>query len=170
MVDEFTIIDTLRILSNDRVSIFGRTGSGKTFFAKNYLLPHYTKYVFYDMKRENTDVQHDIIINTPKELKNNIESNNRILYQPKNLTDKDFDSICEVIFNSRNNTLYVDEAAMISTPTKILYWHKVLVTQGRSYDIGIINVSQRPRDIHNTLISESEHLFAFSLSLETDIS
>ncbi len=169
MVDEFTVIDNLKIRSNDRISIFGRTGSGKTFFSKQWLLPHYTRYVFWDIKKENSDMPHDIIITNPKELKSNIEKYNKIIYQPTKPTDSDFNDICEIIFNSKNNALYVDEAALISTPSKILYYHKVIITQGRSYDVGIINVSQRPRDIHNTLISESEHLFVFALSLETDV-
>lgn len=169
MVVEFPIIDNIKINTSDRVSIFGRTGSGKTFFAKHWLLPHYDRYVFWDIKHESTDIEHDIVVNNPKQLKNSIKNYNKILYQPTSPTDKDFDDICKIIFDSKNNALYVDEAAMVSTPTKILYNHKVLVTQGRSYDVGIINVSQRPRDLHNTLISESEHLFVFALSLETDV-
>ena len=169
MVTEFTIIENLKINVGDRVAIFGRTGSGKTFFAKNWLLPHYDRYVFWDVKHENLDMEHDIVVHNPKELKSAIENHNKILYQPTSPTDKDFDSICQIIFESKDNALYVDEAAMISTPTKILYWHKILVTQGRSYNVGIIDVSQRPRDLHNTLISESEHLFVFALSLETDV-
>ncbi len=175
MTNEFTVIDNIKISTSDRISIFGRTGSGKTFFAKNYLLPHYDRYVFWDIKKENTDMLHDVIITNPKDLKKALENPilsarpSKILYQPTKPTDADFNDICEIIFNSKNNALYVDEAALISTPSKILYYHKVIVTQGRSYDVGIINVSQRPRDIHNTLISESEHLFVFALSLETDV-
>ena len=169
MINVFKIIDTLEIGTNDRVSIFGKTGAGKTFFSKNWLLPHYSHYVFWDIKHENNDVLHDIIVSTPKELKKEIVKNNRILYQPRKPNDEDFNEVCEIIFNSGNMALYVDESAFVSTPSKILYWHKVLITQGRSYGSGIVNVSQRPRDIHNTLISESEHLFIFVLSLETDI-
>ena len=166
---EFNITDNLSIKTNDRISIFGRTGSGKTFFAKNWLLPHYNRYVFWDIKHENIDIEHDIIINTPKELKQKILEYNKILYQPKNPTDKDFNEICQIIFESRNISLYVDESSIISTPSKILFWHNIILTQGRTYGVGIINTSQRPRIIHNTLISESEHLFIFSLNLDTDV-
>lgn len=169
MVVEFKVVDDLTIKSNERISIFGRTGSGKTFFAKNWLLPHMTHYIFHDIKHENNDIEHDIIINTPKELKKAITEYRKILYQPKSPTDKDFNNLCEIIFNNKNTTLYVDEASIMSSPTKILYWHNVILTQGRTYNVGIINTSQRPRIIHNTLISESEHLFIFSLNLDTDI-
>ncbi len=165
----FNIVDNIFIETNDRISIFGRTGSGKTYFSKNWLLPHYTHYVFWDIKHQNLDVEHDIVVGTPKELKNALIMHSKILYQPKNPTDKDFNEICEVIFNNRNTSLYVDEAAIISTPSKILQWHNMIMTQGRTYGVGIINTSQRPRIVHNTLISESEHLFIFALSLDTDI-
>lgn len=166
---EFEITDNISINTNDRISIFGKTGAGKTFFAKFWLLPHYTHYIFWDIKHENNDIEHDIIIKNPEELKKEISNYRKILYQPENPTGEDFNSICEIIFNNRNTTLYVDEAAIISTPSKIEYFHNVIITQGRSYNVGIIDSSQRPRIIHNTLISESEHIFVFSLNLETDI-
>jgi DNA helicase HerA-like ATPase len=170
MVTEFKVIDDLIISSNDRISIFGRTGSGKTFFVKNWLLPHYTNYIFWDVKHENRDIEHEVILNTPAELKDGITQYQKILYQPTNIKlDKDFDAICEIIFKNKNTALYVDEASKISIPNRINPWHNTIITQGRTYNVGIINASQRPRIIHNTLISESEHLFIFSLNLETDI-
>lgn len=169
MVSEFNVIYDIVIKTNDRVSIFGKTGAGKSYFSKNWLLPNYTHYVFWDVQHQHTSVIHDVIVHTPKELEKNISEHRRILYQPKSPSASDFDAVCKIVFESTNTTLYVDEAASVSTPTKILYWHKIIMQQGRSYNTGIINTSQRPRDIHNTLISESEHLFIFTLNLETDI-
>lgn len=169
MVTEFKIIDDITIRTNDRIAVFGKTGSGKTFFAKNWLLPHYTHYVFWDVKHENNDVQNDIILNTPEQLRRQISDYRKILYQPKSPRPSDFDEVCRIIFQHKNTSLYVDESSAVSTPGRILYWHNVIMTQGRSYNVGIINASQRPRAIHNTLISESEHLFIFTLNLETDI-
>jgi len=170
MTVEFNITKDLVIRTNDRISIFGRTGSGKTFFAKNWLLPQYTHYVFWDIKHENMDIEHEILVTNPKELKKALDEYRKILYQPLSKhTFSDFDDVCEIIFNHRDTVLYVDEASKISTPNQIQPWHNVIMTQGRTYNVGIINTSQRPRIIHNTLISESEHLFMFSLNLDTDI-
>ncbi len=169
MPKEFNIIKDINIRTNDRVLIIGRTGSGKTFFVKNWLLPHYDKYVFWDVKHENKDARQDITLNTPKELEQNIKSYNKILYQPTHSAEEDFDDVCEIIFHNGDFTLYVDEASIISTATKITYWHNMIMTQGRSYNVGIINATQRPRIIHNTMISEAEHIFSFNLNLETDI-
>jgi hypothetical protein len=169
MTVEFNITKDLIIRTSDRISIFGRTGSGKTFFVKNWLLPHYTHYVFWDVKHENIDIEYEVIVNTPAQLKNALTVYRKILYQPSTSTHDDFNKICEIIFNNKNTVLYVDEASKISTPMKIAYWHNVILTQGRTYNVGIINSAQRPRFIHNSIIAESEHLFIFSLNLETDI-
>lgn len=170
MMVEIKIVDDLLIRSNDRISIFGRTGSGKTFFVKNWLLPQYSNYVFYDFKHENDDVDHEIVINTPNQLKIDLDTYQKILYQPTQTNiRKEFNSVCDIIFKHKNTSLYVDESSNISTPSSILPYHNIIMTQGRTYNVGVINAAQRPRIIHNTIISESEHLFVFSLNLETDV-
>ncbi len=182
MVNEFEVISGIKIRTNDRVALFGKTGSGKTSFAKRWLLPHYDAYVFWDIKHENSDMKHDIIVHTPVELEKAITEYARILYQPTLLyrategavereiaEASDFNDVCRIVFYNRDTALYIDEASAITTPSKIQHYHNIIMTQGRSYNVGVINVSQRPRAIHNTLISESEHIFIFTLNLETDI-
>lgn len=170
MINEFEIIQGIKIKTNDRILVVGKTGTGKTHLVKKWMLSHYDSYVFHDVKHENNDVEHDIISKTPKELEKSITENKKILYQPITPEEDDFNEICRIIFEHKNTTLYVDEASRVTTPSRITYWHNVILTQGRSYNVGIINASQRPRAIHNTLISESEHLFIFFLNLDTDIS
>jgi hypothetical protein len=46
---------------------------------------------------------------------------------------------------------------------KIERYHKMILTQGSGKGIGMINVSQRPSDIHNTILSESTQFFIFKL-------
>lgn len=133
-------------------------------------MPHYERFIFWDIKRENSNIEHDITINNPEVLEHQISSHNRILYQPDNPEPGDFNKLCKVVLESGiTNTIYVDEAAYVSKVNTIEFYYKIIMTQGRSKGIGIINVSQRPHDIHNTLISESEHMFVFKLTLETDL-
>ena len=164
------LTDDIIFSSNSRIAILGKTGTGKSTFFKNKILPHYDSFIFHDSKVENSDVQHDILVTNPKDLRKNIGKYNKILYQPKNIYPADFDAVCKVIFESGIETvLYVDEVMEISSVNKIEHYHKLLLTQGRGKDIGIINVSQRPSDIHNTILSESEHFFIFKLTLDPDI-
>lgn len=145
-----------------------------TVLSKEWLLPHYPKVLFYDIKRENDDFKHDIKIGTPEELEKKINLYDVILYQPepseeeKDLTE-DFNQVCRIVFQNKNRVIYVDEAMAVTSPSKIPYWYKIAMTQGRSYNVGVINATQRPKNIHNTLISEAEHFFIFSLNLQGDI-
>ena len=62
----------------------------------------------------------------------------------------------------------VDEAASYVSATKIPFWYGEILRLGALRGIGVISISQRPRAIHNTIISESEYIFAFRLHLKTD--
>lgn len=171
---EFKIIkltNDIEFGSNSRLAILGKTGVGKSTFSKKKILPQYERYVVWDPKIELDDVKHDILINNPTDFKKSIDKYDYILYQPKDISSKDFDRICKVIFESEseNNCLYIDEVMEISSVNKIEYYHKMLMTQGRSKGIGIINVSQRPSDIHNSILSESTDFFCFKLTLDPDI-
>lgn len=163
------LTNDISIRTNDRVSIYGKTGTGKTETFIKLMYPQYPRLVFWDVKRENGNIPHDIMVTNPKDLKKVIDKNNKILYQPKSIETSDFDEVCQIIFEAGNIALYVDEVAAVSSTNKIEYYHKLIMTQGRSKGIGIVNVSQRPKDISNILISESEQFLIFTLTLDPDI-
>lgn len=157
------------IRTDSRVGVFGKTGSGKTVFVKNILYPMYPKKVFHDIKLDNGNIPHTFLAKTPAQLKEAIsKGHNSILYQPLDIDPSDFNKVCEIIFNTGNICLFVDEAAEICGSSQIEPWHRKIMTRGRSRGVGIVNCSQRPRMIHNSLISEAEHFFIFRLFLSTD--
>lgn len=172
------LTDAIAFKVNSMLAIIGKNQVGKTTFAKNKILSKYDRYVFYDPKIQNIDVKHDILVTTPAELKKviRIEKYNYILYQPKIVEPSDFDQVCEIVFKEgdgvkdyRGNLLYVDEVMDVSSVNKIERFHKMILTQGSGKGIGMINVSQRPSDIHNTILSESTQFFVFKLALDPDI-
>jgi len=165
----------LSIPSNSRVFVAGKTGSGKTVFVKKALFPMFQRKVFWDIKIENSDLIKTcdcILCTTPIKLVQLLNANYRsILYQPDDTSERDFDEVCKVIFYFGNMTLFIDEVSSgeICTPSIIQKWHKEIMIRGRSRGVGIVNVTQRPRSIHNTLISESEYFIIFRLQLDTDV-
>lgn len=170
VIKTITLTKDIVFQSNSRLAILGKTGTGKSTFAKNKILPQYDRYIFWDPKIENEDVPHDILVTNPTDLKKVIKTHDYILYQPKDISGEDFDEVCRIVFETgMSNCLYVDEVMTISSVNKIEPNHKLILTQGRSKGIAIINVSQRPSDIHNTILSESTDLFVFKLTLEPDI-
>lgn len=177
-VTRIRLTDAIVFKPNDMLAIIGKNQVGKTSFAKKKILSKYSRYVFYDPKIQNIDIRHDILVTSPTELEKFIgkEKYDYILYQPKIVEAADFDRVCEIVFKEgdgqreyRGNCLYVDEVMDVSSVNKIERYHKMILTQGSGKGIGMINVSQRPSDIHNTILSESTQFFIFKLSLDPDI-
>ena len=129
----------------------------------------YPRKVFHDIKLDNNDIPHSFTAKTPSQLQEAItKGHTSILYQPLDIDPGDFNKVCEIIFNTGNIAIFLDEAADVCSSSQIEPYHKKIMTRGRSRGIGIINCSQRPRMIHNSLVSESEHFFIFRLFLSTD--
>lgn len=147
------------------------TGSGKTYFAKT-LLPNYSRIVFHDRKWENyslTKTLHFTGANTPEELIWLIQHNKkRILYQPNADGEEDFNTVCEIIYKTGNIAILVDEVGSYTTGNRIPHWFSECLRLGRGRGIGVISISQRPKEIPNTIISESEFKIMFRLQLQDD--
>ncbi len=151
--------------------MLGKTGSGKTTVAKKMLYPMYTRRVYWDIKHMNSDLlTSSSLATTPEELAASIKKGRvSILYQARNIQPYDFNRVCELLYNTGNFTLFVDEAFKVCSPSWIEPWHEQIMTLGRERGVGIVNLTQRPRRCHNTVISEAEHFFIFRLQLEDDI-
>lgn len=159
------------IQSNDRIFVGGKTGSGKTTLVKKVLWNQYTDRVFHDPKLTNSDLRTNAALaRDPETLENLLSHGKRsILYQPVDLGMEDFDMVCSILFRRGNIVLFCDEAAAVCNPSFITEEHRRLVTQGRARGLGVVSCSQRTRDCHSLLLSETEHFFIFRLQLETDV-
>ena len=157
----------VRIRTNDRVCIFGRTGSGKTVLSL-YLLQ---KCVSSGARVIIHDIKHELqlpyqIARSPAELESLVGN---VHYVPDSLEDEDFNSVCHFVYSQGNIMLWVDEIGYYTDSWKILRWHKELLVRGRTRGVGVVHLSQRPRGIHNVIVSECNHFFVFQLLLTSDI-
>jgi len=155
--------------SSDRIFVTGQTGSGKSYFVTKAILPRLRCFVFYDYKRDFSNLPYRKVT-TLQEVYDEVRNNKsfRLVFQPFDASDDIFDELCRTVYTKGNCTLVIDEVARHSKPAKILFWHDTLMRLGRSRNVGIINTTQRPRDIHNNLLSESQIFFVFQLNLSTD--
>lgn len=146
----------------------GATGTGKTTFAKS-LLWHRANVVVLDPKRTfrlPPDWPH-ATYETMAGVRNHQDREGEsatIIYRPD---PDDLDLQCEDffawVFERGNTLLYVDEAAEVSTPTKISKSYSRCLRLGRERGIGTWSATQRPVWIYRAIYTEAEHVFIFRL-------
>lgn len=182
------------IAPNQHVFIAGRTGTGKTWTARKYLVGY--KYVvvldtkgeyewpelgFYKVEHFDKDgylIRTDWINNNPEEITlvenfadlAKVETP-KIIYRPghKELNQSYYNAYFEWIYFRRSCISLTDEAMSVSpNPSVIPEWYVACLTRGRELGIGIWSLSQRPAGIAQVIISESNHIFAFDLNMPQD--
>lgn len=162
----------LSVKANDRTFIAGKTGSGKTFFAR-YLLQSAKRLVVLDPKgmlsrEEDPDWRlTDWSAAGEKALRGGKPCRLRVPY-PQN---GDWAPFVKAVFEARNVTLYIDEMYGVVSPGKnpeVLDWLTACWTRGRQLGIGVITATQRPVWVPLFSMSESDWFFVFRLTLDED--
>ena len=164
------------IQTHERITVLGRTGTGKSFFTAILLKSLASKKVIILIDTKD-EYKHIPVLPLDKlmTLKKGVYRINEIVYQNGYKLD-DLRVICEFLsqnlFNRGNVILAVEEAGNVIKKRGELYEHMPffakMLLQGRSKDIGIIAVSQRPAQLHTDMINESDHIICFDLSGKHD--
>jgi hypothetical protein len=154
--------------NHDRLAVIGRTGSGKTQAAAWHL------------SGKNFDRQPWVIVNTKGDpLLNEIgrirgvhnigigdTPGDKGLYIVSPLPNErdQLDAFFFRIWEKQNTGVYIDEGYMIEKTDGL----NALLTQGRSRDIPMIVLSQRPAWISKFVFSEADYIQLFHLQHEDD--
>ena len=158
----------MQFKSNQRLFITGRTGSGKTYFVLHSFFYRLQRVIIHDRKHDLSGLK-ATYAHTPQDIIWCWQHNRyRVVYQPYNPSTEDFDEVCKLIFNVGNYVFVADEVASYATANYIPYYFSELLRLGRVRNIGVISLSQRPRHVFNTVMSEADYIIAFQLHLETD--
>lgn len=158
---------------DDRATLIGATGTGKTTLARFLVEDKYKKNsVIYNNKPSDTislwkDTQ--VIYYSFDYLPEATEE--RIIYTPPvketldaNLQDRFF----EWIYTRRYTRLYIDEASALRGGTNPSYHLQACLCRGRERGIGVITGTQRPSRVPVILMSEAEHFYIFRLNMLND--
>ncbi|MCA9459298.1 MAG: ATP-binding protein [Nanoarchaeota archaeon] len=160
----------MKIASNLRIFITGKTQSGKSYLSAA-LLSKCQNRIIYDLKRKDFNGL-GVIIHNLADLKTAIKNGcNKIIYQPYDLSEDHFNYFCGFVFTHlKNIMLCVDEVHKFCTKYKIPSNFNSIVTigQGDPYNIGVIAITQRPANVHNDVISSSTIIISFRLNLKSD--
>lgn len=157
----------MKLKSNSRLFVCGKTGSGKSYFVINGIIPLLSSYVLFDYKGEHNSLK-ALYCHSIKELAPAIRNVPYIVFQPYDASGAVFNECCRLCYLKGNITLIIDEIGRYTTTSYIPKWLDMVLRMGRSRNVCLILCSQRPRFINNTIISECENFLIFRLNLESD--
>jgi len=158
------------IQPNDRLLLAGKTGSGKTWFARQ-MLAGLTRLVVIDPKMLLGD---DWNIQQPNRLDwLSLQRGNRGRFHiiPPIIDNLPlwYEELFAQLYRIGDLTIYIDETYAVSPPgSKPGKWLTALYTRGRELGIGVWAATQRPAWIPLFFSSEADWLAMFRLNLEVD--
>lgn len=162
--------------SNDRGTLVGMTGTGKSTLAR-VLLADKRNLIVTDPKHCFETAQDSIIVEKIGEVyqastdRRVTEKGFAIIYRPSitELNREGMDVLYKWIFERQNTFVYNDElAAMIPGPLNYPLHLRAIHTQGRMRNIGVLEGTQRPSGIPQWVYSETDHWYKFPLQTPDD--
>lgn len=163
------------IQSNDRLAFVGKTGSGKTHACRKLVWEPLESVIFYDIKGREYKKLDAPVLNTLDQVHealfpdNDDEQLRKFVYRPSKPTFEKFDRLCRLVYERRNQHLIADELKTVYQGRSALSeYHNLIMTNGRSFGVGMSNNSQRPKRIPIEALSEAEHTFTFQLRISDD--
>ena len=191
-----TDINALEIDMEHHIFIGGITQSGKSFFLKHLfdaIKAGDRKCIFFDYKNDPSHIKWIAkrkypVMTSIKAIKrywsplhkftlgglfNKKTVQKKIVFKPPR--PKGFagayamlDNLMDYAFRQGNMIIFIDEIAPLVTGARIPPGLYDCLIMGASRGVTVISVSQRPKDIHNIILSESYTKILFRLNLEDD--
>jgi hypothetical protein len=178
-----------------RVTVLGRSGTGKSYYAGWLLeqtVPEFDVAVHYDIEDEETglsDRQNDPLYKTLRVDKERADRLNwlkvvarhrKIRVVPESLTEGEmralYAEICRVVMalckdHKPDLTAFVgcDEAHNILKQANFPSEVERMITGGRKHGVECLHISQRPQLLHTTIISQADKRVYFGTSDNNDL-
>lgn len=173
---------SFKISPSDRVSIVGKTGSGKTYLARRLLsnmaleakkLPFYYPVIILDNKGHmETFRGFGKRIRRLKKLKDALVSSVPIItYTPDETeqNEKYYTGFFDFLYKLNVPMLvYVDELALVGTGNDMPESYEKFMKQGRERMQALWAATQNPVFVAHDFFSNADHFFIFDLMLESD--
>ena len=154
------------IRTNSRIVCCGKTGSGKSNYTAwlALQLSLKTRVWIYDFKGD----YHHFLADKAR-YTNNVQilpslKERLVVYQPRPPQLANLEAYCAIGLNSGHVMMIIEEAdvfakTMGAKPMPTDYYN--LIHLGRSYNVGCMSVTRRPRRLHTDLLSQCEHIITF---------
>jgi hypothetical protein len=151
----------VRWAQGEHVTVVGETESGKTFLVTK--LADMREHVVI-LRTKPDDNKFPGFLHTAKARAMDDWHNQHILLEPKyDEQARQAWEMLERVWRHGGWTVIIDEQWYVEQELKMRHMIVRLLTQGRSKDITVVNGVQRPVEISRFTISQSKHVFIFSL-------
>jgi hypothetical protein len=171
--------------SGKRGAIFGKSGSGKTYFAKNHIVKGMDRVIAFDPEEEFADMRGFVAVSSLQQLADLAldcwEGNFRIAYLPSpGREEQELSEVSRLIERyqepyraGKSNdkvTLVVDELNLSFplNPKPQNDGFARLCSRGRKRGVNLIGISQRPAEVSTRFRGNLDRMSVFELSLKND--
>jgi hypothetical protein len=165
------------IKTDQRVTLVGKTGSGKTYAAR-FLLKDKTRLVVIDPKNELDRDEWNLVSYSQeraRQLRNGRDIRIHVAPRDDNAQDFDWESYYRLVYEASSPkhpvTIYTDEVYGILPRGSAVnpgYWLTAVYTRGRSRHLSAWAATQRPRRIPLYMITEADWLAVYYLRAPID--
>lgn len=170
--------EEITIRSNERVSVVGKTGSGKTEATKKLVWEPFDNVIFLDWKWHHYAELNAPVVRSIEDVEEALfparedEEVTKFVFAPQRKDLEMWDRLCYLAWKKTNVHIIADELKGLyqqdGNTKPITDWHESIMTRGRVRGVGMTGTTQRPKKIPMEALSESEHFFIFKLNLHDD--
>lgn len=160
---------SIRVQPGQHVTIVGQNGTGKSYLAERAFALAWPRGIIIDHKHEETTRGYQIARGV-KQFDQLWPAVPRVIFRPVNYQDtrSEIDQVLSRAYVHGNTGVLVHEVMQLCDAHSIPPAYQRCLTLGRNRRVSLVNCTQRPMHVHNTVFSESKHFFVFFLLLEGD--
>lgn len=164
--------------ATDVISVLGKRGSGKTTLGRT-IQRAFPRVVIFDRlheyNSENTPgaVFCDSFESFAQKIIETVEAKRfKIIYRfdiEKTNHDEELNQALRILWYRGSVLIVIEEVHVFATAHHMPQWLKELILTGRHRGNGILITSQRPAEVHKTLLSQSHHLMVGPMHETNDL-
>ena len=156
--------ETMKINLGEHITVIGITGTGKTYFSRNALLPIFQRVLVVDT--EEYDFEDFPVVKQSaigQLVKTDYRFVARVILSPDE-TD-DIENICQTLLkHGHDMVVYIDEITDFSDAHRIPKMLKALIRKARKRKISVVVGTQRPQMLNLDFLANSLHNIYFFMS------
>lgn len=166
------------IKSTDCILVMGRRGCGKSYLAKNLQSIWPRKIIFDSLHEYTSDGESESVASFPEfcaamaRLKSLSPDRFTLIVNfdiESEASQSEFNQMLRLCYYFGNVLVVIEEVQNFSSTHQIPHWMKNCLLTGRHQNLGLMFTTQRPGELHKTIVSQCGHIFCGSIIEGNDL-